>query len=139
MGIQRGQLALPLDADATVRAQLYLERVDAVLARLDEAAEHVATVVATAREEGLEAIADARRELEALTRLRAEPVVLVSSTQGPAGRVFHSATHPCGRVTGARALPEERWRRLFRSEARGRGLEPCPTCGGGRARPAATR
>ncbi|MCA1713472.1 MAG: hypothetical protein LC789_18275 [Actinobacteria bacterium] len=133
MVTDREQLALPLDAEASTRAALYIERVEAVLTRLDAAASAVVAAITSARDDGLRAVADATRELEALARVRAEPVVLVSSTQGPAGRVFHSATRPCGRVTGARALPEQRWRRLFRSEARASGLTPCATCGRGRA------
>ena len=129
----RTQLALPLDADVATQAALYVERVEAVLSRLETEAVAIAAAVASAREQSEHAVAAARQDLETLAALRSDAVVLVSSTQSRGGRVFHSATRPCGRVTGARSLPEDRWQRLFATEARARGLVACPSCLGDRA------
>lgn len=85
-----------------------------------------------------EAVADAGRGLdESLTRIKQEEEmlrrltgdlkVLIRWSQGPEVLVYHSATHPCGRVTG-KHRDLKRFRGTTEGFARTQGLRRCSAC-----------
>jgi hypothetical protein len=64
---------------------------------------------------------------EPLASMRDDAAVLVRNTQGAAVTRYHSATHPCGRVTGqGRRLSS--FDHNLEGEARKRHLSRCPAC-----------
>ena len=68
-----------------------------------------------------------RERLQQVFNVKGELPVLIRITPGPEVTIYHSATHPCGRVTG-RHRDRGNYRQLLEREARARYLTRCSAC-----------
>lgn len=66
-------------------------------------------------------------ELERVTGMREDRAVLVRKTPGPVVTTYHSADHPCGRVTG-QARSRSSFKQMLEGEARFKSLHRCSAC-----------